>query len=231
MICIYVDLLYVDTKISELNCTFWFFKLRIIQLLYIAQRESCTEACSIVWTTAARRMMRASFNVKSVYCSSCCLVRVVCYVLSSCGVAKKNLRGSRWSETGPVVICQFSRLWTPRARATDLGQGPHLHPVFTRAPRNREHEERPAGGRAKNAGVQETSIWRTVIYGVQYVTAMYNTSYLRLWLRPNKLSDIRPISRIEFVRRSSYVSVVNGRACSVVGDHTNLLQLGCEPIL
>ena len=106
-----------------------------------------------------------------------------------------------------------------------------MHPVFTRAPRNREHEERPAGGRAKNAGVQETSIWRTVIYGVQYVTAMYNTSYLRLWLRPNKLSDIRPISRIEFVRRSSYVSVVNGRACSVVGDHTNLLQLGCEPIL
>ena len=41
MICIYVDLLllYVDTKISGLKCAFSFFKLRIIQLLYIAQRE------------------------------------------------------------------------------------------------------------------------------------------------------------------------------------------------
>ena len=61
------------------------------------------------------------------------------------------------SESDPVVIYQFSRFWTPRARATDLGQGPHLQPVFTGAscvPLNREQEKRPAGGRAKNADVQ-----------------------------------------------------------------------------
>ena len=77
-----------------------------------------------------------------------------------------HLRGSRWSETDPVIICQFSRLSTPRARAAHLDQGPQLHPVFTRAsyvPCNREHKKRPAGGRAKNADVQETSIWYLVI--------------------------------------------------------------------
>ena len=67
-----------------------------------------------------------------------------------------GLVGSSLSERDPVVIYQFSRLCTPRARDKDFGQGPHLDPVFTRAfcvPRNREQEERPAGGIAKNADV------------------------------------------------------------------------------
>ena len=45
-------------------------------------------------------------------------------------------------------------LLTPRARATDLGQGPNLRMGSGRAscvPRSREHEERSAAGRAKNA--------------------------------------------------------------------------------
>ena len=45
-------------------------------------------------------------------------------------------------------------LSTPRERATDLGQGPNLRAGSERAPcvpRNREHEKRPAAGRAKNA--------------------------------------------------------------------------------
>ena len=40
--------------------------------------------------------------------------------------------------------------------------------VFTRAPcvpRNREHEKRPGGGRAKNVDVQKKSIWYIVIQG------------------------------------------------------------------
>ena len=40
MPCISVNLLCVDTKISDLKYTFWFFELRIIQLLYIAQRPA-----------------------------------------------------------------------------------------------------------------------------------------------------------------------------------------------
>ena len=45
-------------------------------------------------------------------------------------------------------------LWTPRARATDLGQGPNLGAGSGRAPcapRSREHEDRLADGREKNA--------------------------------------------------------------------------------
>ena len=45
-------------------------------------------------------------------------------------------------------------LSTPRARATDLGRGPNLRMGSGRAPcvpRSREHEERPAAGREKNA--------------------------------------------------------------------------------
>ena len=45
-------------------------------------------------------------------------------------------------------------LWTPRERATDLGQGPNLRARPGRAPcmrRSREHEERPVAGREKNA--------------------------------------------------------------------------------
>ena len=76
-------------------------------------------------------------------CGPYCFVLAVCCVLSSCGVAKTDhhnscwkkrrtdfawhLPGSRWSETDHMVICQFSQLRTPRARAADLGQGPHLH--------------------------------------------------------------------------------------------------------
>ena len=45
-------------------------------------------------------------------------------------------------------------LSTPRARATDLGRGPNLRMGSGRAPcvpRSREHEERPAAGKEKNA--------------------------------------------------------------------------------
>ena len=44
------------------------------------------------------------------------------------------------------------RLWTPRARATDVGQGLNLRTGSgwtPCVPRSREHEERPAAGRAK----------------------------------------------------------------------------------
>ena len=69
-------------------------------------------------------MMRASFNVKLVYCSPCCLVRVLCALLMRKQVIiihaddktvvrmgfEWHLRGSRWSETDPVIIYQCSRL-------------------------------------------------------------------------------------------------------------------------
>ena len=46
------------------------------------------------------------------------------------------------------------RLWTPRARATDIDQGPNLRAESGRdpcVPRSREYEERPAAVREKNA--------------------------------------------------------------------------------
>ena len=74
--------------------------------------------------------------------------------------------GSSWSESDPVVVYQFSLLWTPKARATDLGQDPLLHPVFMRAsclPRNREHEKRPPA-EEKESRCARMSIWYMVIY-------------------------------------------------------------------
>ena len=62
-------------------------------------------------------------------------------------------------------------LWTPRARATDLGQGPNLRAGSGRAPcvpRSREHEKRPAAGREKNAKVPEKHNLYIVIVVVIY---------------------------------------------------------------
>ena len=56
----------------------------------------------------------------------------------------------------------------PQSSATDLGQGPHLHPVFARAscvPRNRKQEDIPAGGRVKNAHVPQKLILCIAIQG------------------------------------------------------------------
>ena len=54
----------------------------------------------------------------------------------------------------------YLRLRNSRARATDLGQGPHLHRDVRagslRAP-CREHEKRPAAGREKHADVQKNA--------------------------------------------------------------------------
>ena len=51
-------------------------------------------------------------------------------------------------------------LWTPRARATDLGQGPNLRAGSGRAPcvpRSREHEKRPATGREQMPKCQKNT--------------------------------------------------------------------------
>ena len=53
-------------------------------------------------------------------------------------------------------------LYTPRARATDPGQGPNLRAGSGRAPcvpRSREHEERAAAGRQKDADVPKKHIY------------------------------------------------------------------------
>ena len=56
-------------------------------------------------------------------------------------------------------------LWTPRARATDLGQGPNLSKGSGRTPcvqRSWEHEGRPAAGREKNANRSNKHIYISV---------------------------------------------------------------------
>ena len=78
----------VDTKISELKCAFCFFKLRIIQLLYIAQRAAQRPAAWYVLLLHDARCVPRSMSSR---CSPCCLVRAVCCVLSSCGGAKTKI--------------------------------------------------------------------------------------------------------------------------------------------
>ena len=60
------------------------------------------------------------------------------------------LLGSSSAESDPVVTCQFWRLLTPRARATEPGRDPHLHrgvQAGPRVPRIREREKKTAAGR------------------------------------------------------------------------------------
>ena len=60
-----------------------------------------------------------------------------------------------------MVICEFSRPWTPRPRATDVGQGPHLHhsvhASLLRAPQPRARKK-TRGRKSKSADVQENFI-------------------------------------------------------------------------
>ena len=62
----------------------------------------------------------------------------------------------RARNASPGLTCQFSRLWTPRVRATDLDQGPHLRrgvragSLRASEPRTRDKTR----GRKKDADVQ-----------------------------------------------------------------------------
>ena len=106
-------------------------------------------------------------------CSPCWLVRAVWCMFSSCGEETNirihgdeksvvgfawHLQGADWSKTDNVASREISCLWTPRARATDLGRGLNLCLVYTRTPcvpRNREHDKWSGGGSAKYAHVQK----------------------------------------------------------------------------
>ena len=125
--------------------------------------------------------MRASLNVKSMYCSRCFLVRVVSCVLSSCGVAKTNHNhsvltrikkqsyGFSMSPARLLVVGNGSRgylsvfaILNSRARATNLGQGPHLHRSvhagLLRAPQPKPREK-TGGRKSKNVDMQKNSMW------------------------------------------------------------------------
>ena len=70
-------------------------------------------------------------------------------ILLTCSRVCRGLDGSTCSES----LGDWP-LWTPRARAPDLGQGPNVRAGSGRAPwvpRCREHEKRPAAGREKSA--------------------------------------------------------------------------------
>ena len=86
-------------------------------------------------------------------------------ILLACTRVGMHLDGSRRSEPLPERTCHFE-LWTPRASATDPAQGLNLRAGSGRAPcvrRSREHEERTAAGREKNAeGPKNTSIWKYI---------------------------------------------------------------------
>ena len=73
-------------------------------------------------------------------------------------------------------------LWTPRARATDLGDGPNLRAGSGPAswvPQSREREERPAAGREKHAERQKNT-----------VIDMYFEVYILCWLYVKTLTAV-----------------------------------------
>ena len=64
-----------------------------------------------------------------------------------------GLHGPRWLYVLGILPWGDVPLWTPRARATNLGRGPNLSMGSGRAPRvprSREHELRPPAKREKN---------------------------------------------------------------------------------
>ena len=84
------------------------------------------------------------------------------HFVATCMWVYTRLDGPMGSECLPVVVYKISRLGTPSARAADLGQGLPLYPVLTGAScvlRNREQDERPAGGREKVADAPITSYY------------------------------------------------------------------------
>ena len=113
----------------------------------------------------------------SSWCSPCCLVRAVFCELSSCGVSKriviihadeKNivriLHGTCEALGGrkrtPWLFASFRDLGPPDHVPRTSARAHTCTTVFTRAscvPRNREHEKRPAGGRAKVPMCKKTS--------------------------------------------------------------------------
>ena len=118
-------------------------------------------------------------------CSPCCLVRAVCCVLSSCGVAETDRENPcGWKKrrtslhgTCEVLGCQKQIAWL-FASFRDFEPPEHVPRTSVRAytcaagftaasclPRSRERENRPPGGRAKNFDVQETSFSYIVVQG------------------------------------------------------------------
>ena len=114
--------------------------------------------------------------------------------LLKCGGKRENSKFPKnvWGFHGPrslSVVGNGSRSYlplfatlNPRARATDLGQGPHLHRSvhagLLRAPQPRARE-RPAGGRAKNSHVQKKST-RYVINSSNMYEVLYTSKYIKI---------------------------------------------------
>ena len=97
-----------------------------------------------------------------------------------------GLHGPGWLYVFGIPPWGDLPLWTSRARATDLGQGPNLRTGSWWAPcvpRSREHEERSAAGRNKNADGPKN---HTHIYIYEYIRIYASLS--TGWWRPGALS-------------------------------------------
>ena len=143
-------------------------------------------------------MMNAWCYVKSEYFSPCCLVRVVCCELSSCGVAKTiiihvdettvarvrhgtcDARGSwkriPWSFASLGGFEPPEHVTQTSARAqtcTQCSHGPSVH-------RNRQREKRPAVGRARNADVRKKSISYMAYVSLKYLRSHQGENWRKL---------------------------------------------------
>ena len=85
----------------------------------------------------------------------------------------------------PWLLATFRDFDPPAHVPRTLARAHTCTAVFMRAscvPRNREHEKRPAGGRAKNADVQKKSIWYWyIVLRSNIYIAAYRILFLSKW--------------------------------------------------
>ena len=79
----------------------------------------------------------------------------------------------------PWLLASFRDFEPPEHMPRTSARAHTCTALFTRAPcvtRNREHEKRPAGGRARNAYVQETSTWQVIVVVFTLNRSFYPTT-------------------------------------------------------
>ena len=95
-----------------------------------------------------------TFNIPYITCEPSDIFLTCTWAVGNSFNLYVGLQGPGWLYALGIPPRVNLPLWPPRACATDLGQGPNVRAGSGRAPcvpRSRDHEERPAAGREKNA--------------------------------------------------------------------------------
>ena len=98
------------------------------------RRDYPSEVMKIVsYCTKSGRMSWKLVSGRYLSITKCCLTTLMAFNILDITWAVGyfvnlcvGLHGPGWLYVLGMTACRYLRLWTPRARATDLGQGPHL---------------------------------------------------------------------------------------------------------